>query len=239
MILACQLVPGCHMHLLIPTMPQRWQRQRQQCNSVITPALGALLLNEAQHRMMMSSLPFSCLLLLCANRKQRSMGHTVLTWKIELKTSWSCCSTSFLTRCSDHSVGKCYICCFLKSKSIPWSSTNRMSHASFWHVHGLIEHNAVFQSTGHWPQHPVKYQLVVYLLKFRAINSLWVGGIMGVTEGTVYLYSKWVCHALHNIHTQHLWQYASQVQQGGNFWKMSWKSLVSQDVLAYPNTFSG
>jgi len=81
---------------------------------------------------------------------------------------------------------------------------HRMSHNAFWHAQNLTQHDPVFKSTGFRPQHPVKYQLVAFLLKFGANRSLQTAGVLAMAEGIVYLHVKRVCCALCNIHMQHI-----------------------------------
>jgi len=85
-----------------------------------------------------------------------------------------------------------------------FNTVNRMSRNAFWHVHGLIQDDPIFQSTGCRLQHPVKYQLVAFLLKFGENSSLQTAGVLAIAEGTVYLYAKQVCRALCNIQMQHV-----------------------------------
>src|SRR5882724_11444551 len=85
-----------------------------------------------------------------------------------------------------------------------FKTVNRMSHNAFWHVHGLIQDDPIFQSTGRRPQRPVKYQLVAFLHNFGENSSLQTAGVLAIAEGTVYLYAKQVCHALCNIRMQHV-----------------------------------
>ena len=79
-----------------------------------------------------------------------------------------------------------------------------MSRDAFWHVHGLIQHDPIFQSSGPRPQQPVKYQLAAYLIRFGSNTSIRTAAILSLAEGTVYLYTKCVCSALRNIKTEHL-----------------------------------
>ena len=79
-----------------------------------------------------------------------------------------------------------------------------MSRDAFWHVHGLIQHDPIFQSSGQKPQRPVKYQLAAYLVRFGSNTSIRTAAILSLAEGTVYLYTRHVFSALHNIQTEHL-----------------------------------
>jgi hypothetical protein len=79
-----------------------------------------------------------------------------------------------------------------------------MNWQSFWHLHGLIEGDPVFLSKGRKPQRPVKYQLVVFLLKAGGSFEIQAAGVTGMAEGTVSIYVRCICHALKNIRTRHL-----------------------------------
>lgn len=80
----------------------------------------------------------------------------------------------------------------------------RMDRQSFWHLHDLIKHDAVFISTGRRPQRPVKYQLATFLCRVGSDSAVKTAAVISIAEGSVYQYMDQVCKALWHIWNDHL-----------------------------------
>ena len=80
----------------------------------------------------------------------------------------------------------------------------RMDRQSFWHLHDLIKHDAVFISTGRRPQRPVKYQLATFLCRVGSDSAVKTAAVISIAEGSVYQYMDRVCKALRHIRNDHL-----------------------------------
>ena len=79
-----------------------------------------------------------------------------------------------------------------------------MSCEAFWYLHDIIAGDPVFILTGHWPHHPVRIQLVMFLIKYGAVSGVKTAGVVPITKGTVHLYCHCVCHAIWNVCGKHL-----------------------------------
>ena len=82
--------------------------------------------------------------------------------------------------------------------------TTRMNQEAIWHLHNYTCDDPIFISTSNWSQQPVKFQLATLFCKMGADTALKTTGILLMAEGTVFLYTKWVCRAFQNVCNQHL-----------------------------------
>lgn len=79
-----------------------------------------------------------------------------------------------------------------------------MSRDAFWHIHGLIEDDPVFASTPRRPQRPVKFQMAAFYMQVGGMTALRTGDIIGVAEGSSFLYFDRVSKALRRLKPQYL-----------------------------------
>lgn len=94
--------------------------------------------------------------------------------------------------------------CVIKRQLYRTDMDRRMDRAAFWHIHGLIKDDPIFQSTGNRPQRPVHYQLAAFLIRCGSTSKVKTASVMSVSEGSVYNYMYRVGRALRNIRVNHL-----------------------------------
>jgi hypothetical protein len=78
------------------------------------------------------------------------------------------------------------------------SSFHRVSKDAFWHLHSIIQHDPLFQSTGQRPQRPVYFQLATFLCRYGTSAALKTATVITIAEGTVYNYCERVRDAFRN-----------------------------------------
>lgn len=79
-----------------------------------------------------------------------------------------------------------------------------MSRESFWHLHGLIEDDTIFISSGRRPQRPVAEQLAAFLMYCGGTPHVVAASICCIADGTTYLYNSRVRTAIMRIRDKHL-----------------------------------
>lgn len=94
------------------------------------------------------------------------------------------------------------MCCSVVKPTEVWMVNfrhflHRMTAQSFWHLHDLICDDPIFISTGRRPQRSVKYQLATFLCQMGAEAGVKTAGVMSITEGSVFVYTRRVCRAIH------------------------------------------